>query len=63
MTTPFDPFLDPPDAIVKENFVILNAMHQKNEFGENRRYCLEFRFAYAFPVPDLPEFASGAVRN
>src|SRR6267154_6787847 len=33
MTTPFGPFLDPPVAIVKENFVILNAMHQKNEFG------------------------------
>ena len=59
MTTPFDPFLDPPVAIVKDNFVILNAMHQKNEFGENCRYCLEFRFAYAFPVPDLRELRLG----
>jgi len=33
VTTPFDPFLDPPVAIVKDNFVILDAMHQKNEFG------------------------------
>ena len=63
MTTPFDPFLDPPVAIVKDNFVILNAMHQKNEFGETCRCYLEFRFAYASTVPDLLESASGAAGN
>ena len=62
MTTPFGPFLDPPDAIVKENFVILNAMHQKNEFGE-LPVLSGVSLCIRLPVPDLRELRLGQVRN